>query len=1062
MSLKAQSRFHRSGGRKMQLVLTIFLLFSFSIPVLAQKKVSGTVKDAEGKPIPSVTVSIKGKPAATNTNNNGQFSIQARVGDTLQFSSVNYDPVSQVVGEKDDYSILLENKVSKLDDVIVIGYGTVQKRDVTGSVSKAPVEDMQKAPVRSFDEALAGRIAGVNVSSVDGQPGSAVNITIRGANSVTQDNSPLYVIDGFPIESPNNNFINPQDIESIEVLKDASATAIYGSRAANGVIIITTKKGKAGPPVVTLNSSYGIQKDYNRMKLLSPAQFVEYQLERIPTDANNIYLSDGKSLDHYRNIPEIDWQDQLYRTAPMSNTSLSVSGGNNTTKYYVSGNLLQQEGVMVNSGYKRYQGTMSLNQTFNPKLKGGVYVNYAYNKQTGASPSTPTSNSSTAYSLFSVYGYRNFSLDGSTGLTDQLFDQFIDPTIDLRMNPVINQEHMLRENIGRNTIINANIEYAILKNLKLKITGGINSTITQNNQFNDTSTIYGNKRSLLGSQNGVNGSVIYYKTSTWVNENTLTWNKTFNRKHNFTVLAGLSESVNNSSSHGSAATNLPNAQLGISGLDEGTPQVVRATSSSWGLVSFLGRADYKYGNRYLVTLSYRADGSSKFAKENRWGYFPSGAVAWKFSEEKFMKKFEDILSEGKLRVSYGLTGNNRVGDFTYLSAINLAFNPQGYTFGNTTVSGAIPSSFGNGNLKWETTEQFNLGLDLGFLNDRINLTTDIYRKKTKDLLLLANIPLSLGYAQAYRNIGSVQNQGLELTLTTTNIDQRDFKWKTSFNITFNQNKILRLTENQESILSAAPFDQYFRTIPAFISKVGNQLGMMYGFIFDGVYQYEDFDVTNTGNYILKDQITTNGNTRASIQPGDIKFRDINGDKVVDANDYAIIGRGLPVHTGGFTNEFTYKNFDLNLFFQWSYGNDIINANRYIFEGNILGRSHLNQFASFLDRWSPTNTSSTMPRGGAGGYGPTTPTGTNSRVIEDGSYLRLKTVQLGYNFSPKTLRFLKIKAARLYASAQNLLTWTSYSGVDPEVSIFNSVLTPGVDYSAYPRPRTITFGLNVSF
>lgn len=1054
MSLKTYGRCCR--------FLPLFLLLLFALPALGQKKISGVVRDTEGKPVPSVTVSIKGKALAARTGTDGDFIILAAVGDTLVFSAINFEPATRVVNEKTDYAIVLTAKVGELDDVIVIGYGTVQKRDVTGSVAKAPVEDMQKAPVRSFDEALAGRVAGVNVSSVDGQPGSAINITIRGANSVTQDNSPLYVIDGFPIESPNNNFLNPQDIESIEILKDASATAIYGSRAANGVIMVTTKKGKAGPPVITLSSSFGIQKDYNRMELLSPYEFVKYQLERSPADANNVYLANGRTIDFYRNIPEIDWQDQLYRTAPMSNHSISVSGGNNLTKYYISGNLFSQEGVMINSGYRRYQGTMSLNQTLTPKLKGGVYLNYAYNKQNGVSPSAPGSGSSTAYTLFSVYGYRNFSLDGSTDLMDDLFDPFIDPTLDLRMNPVVNQQHLLRENFGRNTIINAHLEYSILKDLKLKITGGINSTVNQNNQFNDTSTVYGNKRTLLGSQNGVNGSVLFYQSSTWINENTLTYYKSINKKHHLTLLAGMSESGNKSSSHGSAATNLPNAQLGISGLDEGTPQVVRATSSAWGLVSFLGRADYKYRNKYLLSLTYRADGSSKFSRENRWGYFPSGAFAWKFNEEKFMKQFAHILSEGKLRMTYGLTGNNRVGDFTYLSAINLAFNPQGYTWGNVTQSGAVPSSFGNANLKWETTEQFNIGIDLGFLRNRINLTADIYRKTTRDLLLYANIPLSLGYAQANRNIGSVRNQGLELTLNTINIDRRDFKWKTGFNITFNQNKILRLTENQEAILSAAPFDQYFRTIPAFISRVGNQLGMMYGFIFDGLYQYDDFDVTTTGNYILKDHVPTNGNTRASIQPGDIKFKDINGDLVVDANDYAIIGRGLPIHTGGFTNELSYKNFDLNIFFQWSYGNDIINANRYIFEGNILGRTHLNQFASFLDRWTPENTNTNIPRGGAGGYGPTTPTGTNSRVIEDGSYLRLKTVQLGYNFSPKSLRFLKIKAARIYASAQNLLTWTNYSGVDPEVSIFNSVLTPGVDYSAYPRPRTYMFGLNITF
>lgn len=1054
MSLKTYGRCCR--------FLTLLFLLVCALPALAQKKITGVVRDTEGRPVPSVTVSIKGKALAARTGTEGDFAIQAAVGDTLVFTAINFEPATRVVNDKTDYAVVLTAKVGELDDVIVIGYGTVQKRDVTGSVSKAPVEDMQKAPVRSFDEALAGRVAGVNVSSVDGQPGSAINITIRGANSVTQDNSPLYVIDGFPIESPNNNFLNPQDIESIEILKDASATAIYGSRAANGVIMVTTKKGKAGPPVITLSSSFGLQKDYNRMELLSPYEFVKYQLERSPSDANNVYLANGRTIDFYKNIPEIDWQDQLYRTAPMSNHSISVSGGNNMTKYYISGNLFSQEGVMVNSGYRRYQGTMSINQTLSPKLKGGVYLNYAYNKQNGVSPSAPGSGSSTAYTLFSVYGYRNFSLDGSTDLMDDLFDPFIDPTLDLRMNPVVNQQHLLRENFGRNTIINAHLEYSILKDLKLKITGGINSTINQNNQFNDTSTVYGNKRTLLGSQNGVNGSVLFYQSSTWINENTLTYYKAINKKHHLTLLAGMSESGNKSSSHGSAATNLPNAQLGISGLDEGTPQVVRATSSAWGLVSFLGRADYKYRNKYLLSFTYRADGSSKFSRDNRWGYFPSGALAWKFNEENFMKQFAHILSEGKLRVTYGLTGNNRVGDFTYLSAINLAFNPQGYTWGNVTQSGAVPSSFGNANLKWETTEQFNIGVDLGFLRNRINLTADIYRKTTRDLLLYANIPLSLGYAQANRNIGSVRNQGLELTLNTINIDRRDFKWKTGFNITFNQNKIMRLTENQEAILSAAPFDQYFRTIPAFISRVGNQLGMMYGFIFDGLYQYDDFDVTTTGNYILKDHVPTNGNTRASIQPGDIKFKDINGDLVVDANDYAIIGRGLPIHTGGFTNEVSYRNFDLNIFFQWSYGNDIINANRYIFEGNILGRTHLNQFASFLDRWTPENTNTNIPRGGAGGYGPTTPTGTNSRVIEDGSYLRLKTVQLGYNFSPKSLRFLKIKAARIYASAQNLLTWTKYSGVDPEVSIFNSVLTPGVDYSAYPRPRTYMFGLNITF
>jgi TonB-linked SusC/RagA family outer membrane protein len=460
-------------------------------------------------------------------------------------------------------------------------------------------------------------------------------------------------------------------------------------------------------------------------------------------------------------------------------------------------------------------------------------------------------------------------------------------------------------------------------------------------------------------------------------------------------------------------------------------------------------------------MSFRADGSSKFSEGKRWGYFPSGALAWRFNQEKFMQGFR-ALSDGKLRITYGVTGNNRISDFAYLSAVSVSNNTQAYTFGNVTSSGAYVSTFGNEALKWETTSQIDIGADLGFFNNTINITADAYRKITKDLLINANLPLSTGYSTALRNIGSVQNQGIELTLSTVNIKNINFSWKSSFNISFNQSKLKSLTESQTSLLSYAPFDYYFKTIPAYIAKVGSPLGMMYGYVWEGVYQYSDFNETTAGNYILKDNITTNGRQRTEIQPGDIKFKDQNGDLTVDANDYAIIGRGLPIHTGGFNNEFTYKNFDLNIFFQWSYGNDIINGNRYIFEGNIFGRSNLNQFASYQNRWTPDNQSSTLFRAGSGGAGPTTPTGANSRVIEDGSFLRLKTVSLGYNLPAKLLQRMKLKTLRVYASGQNLVTWTKYSGIDPEVSVFSSVLTPGFDYSPYPRPRVVTVGASISF
>ncbi|HEX6431920.1 MAG TPA: TonB-dependent receptor [Niastella sp.] len=1039
---------------------SVFLIFLFFIPAitLAQRPVSGLVSDTAGAVLPGISVTVKGKKVATQTDSTGHFKLVAATGDLFVFSASNYELAEIKVSDQSEYNITLRLKVKDLDDVIVIGYGTTTKGDVTGSVSRAPTASMQKAPVRSFDEALAGRVAGVTVSSVDGQPGSAMNIVIRGNNSVTQDNSPLYVVDGFPIESPNNNVINPQDIESMDILKDASATAIYGARGANGVIIITTKKGKTGPPTIAFNASYGTQKTINTMKLMSPYEFVKYQLEKNPADATSTYLTGGKTLESYRDVPETDWQSKLFRTAPMQNYSLSLTGGNNYTKYYLSGNLLDQAGIMLNSGYKRYQGTISLDQTLSAAVKAGVYVNYSYLNQSGLTPSGVSNQNSTTGTLFSVWGYRNFGISGVPNLEDVLFDPGVDPAVDARINPILNQEHALREHLSTNSIMNGYTEFTILPALKLKITAGITNNLTQMNQFNDTFTVYGNKNSRLGSTKGINGSVIYLKNTTWMNENTLSYNKKIGNSHTLTFVAGYSQTGNKTARYGSSATNLPNATLGLSGLNEGQPETVTATTSSWGLTSFLGRLDYKYKSTYLLTLSYRADGSSKFTPNNRWGYFPSGALAWRFKQEKFMQPFR-WLSDGKLRVSYGVTGNNRIGDFAYLSSIAVATNSQGYTFGNVTSPGAFVSNFGNSGLKWETTSQLNLGTDLSFLDNRINLSADVYRKKTTDLLLYANLPLSLGYASALRNIGSVENRGLELTLNTVNLSKKDLSWKSSFNISFNRSKILALTENQSSVTSTAPFDFYFSTIPSYISQVGNQLGMMYGYIWDGVYQNDDFDKATNGNYVLKDNISSNGNLRSAIQPGDIKFRDINGDRTIDANDYTIIGRGLPIHTGGFNNDFSYRSFDLNIFFQWSYGNDIVNANRYIFEGNLFGRTNLNQFASYENRWSPDNTSSNLYR--TNGGGPTTPTGANSRVIEDGSYLRLKTVSLGYSLPQNMLRKIKVKSCRFYVSAQNLVTWTNYSGIDPEVSVFNSVLTPGFDYSAYPRPRVVTFGINVN-
>lgn len=1068
-------------------LLVLLLLFFTALAANAQLEVRGKVFSANKTPLAGAAVVVKGTKIATQTDAQGAYSIKApNATAVIVFNYVGMETKEFPAGSVPAMVVLGDN-ANALNDVVVIGYGTQKRKDITGSVATAPISDMLKAPVASFDQALAGRIAGVQVTASDGQPGAAINITIRGANSVSQSNAPLYVIDGFPVESPDNNTINPDDIESIDILKDASATAIYGARGANGVIIITTKRGKLGSPVVTYNGYYGSQRNIKTMPMMSAYDFVKYQIELNPSTTppaaggvmppTLFYLSGGTTMDYYRDSAEAtDYQSEIFRTAPVINNSISVTGGNAQTKYAISGNIFNQQGIVINSGYKRYQGRAVLDQVINKKLKVGINANYSYLTQSGQIING-SNYSATLNTMYSVWGFRPVnpsaaSLAANGGAKNILTDESLtDPTVpstnDYRINPVKNLNNTFSQNITKDLVANAYLEYSILPNLSLKITGGIENRTVINQRFYNSQTAYG---SGISNTQGVNGSVIYNDFSSWLNENYLTYNKTFKGKHTLNVMAGMTSQQVNTSSYGSAAILVPNEALGINALSQGTPQSIASTASYNTTVSFLGRVNYAYSSKYLFTLSYRADGSSKFSPQNHWAYFPAGAIAWKFTQERFMDKLKNIISEGKLRVSYGVNGNNRVSDFAYLpvynqSPGNLGYGQNTYTslnvysFNNNLISGAVPATIGNQNLKWETTGLLNLGVDLGFLKNRINLTADVYDKKTSNLLLNAAIPTSSGYSVVYKNIGSVRNRGLELTLNTTNIQSKKFNWTTSFNIAFNKNKVLSLSEGQESLISTVGWDTRFTATPAYIAKVGQQLGLMYGLINDGVYHYDDFEKTTAGTYILKNNVTTNGNARNNIQPGDIKYRDINGDGVIDANDYTVIGHSLPKHTGGFTNNFTYKNFDLSIFFQWSYGNDIQNANNIIFNGNVGGSAYTNQFASYTNRWSSANPNSDMVR--AGGYTGSY-TGYSTYTVEDGSYLRLKTVSFGYNLPASVLKQLKIAKLRAFASVQNLVTWTKYSGQDPEVNTYNSVLTGGFDYSSYPKARTITLGLNVTF
>jgi TonB-linked SusC/RagA family outer membrane protein len=1042
---------------KLQVCISIIMLFhtfsSASEPWQnQQQRITGKVVDESGKAMPGVSVKLKNSPIGISTNANGQYSISVpNQNAMLVFSYMGFVTQEIAVG-KNVINVTLKAKDMGLDEVVVIGYGTQARKDLTGAVGQVNMADLQKAPVKSFDEALAGRVAGVQVSGNDGQPGSTNNVVIRGGNSVTQDNSPLYVIDGFPLENPDYNVINPSDIESMDILKDASATAIYGARGANGVIIITTKKGKEGLPVISYNGYYGTQHIRKTMDLLSPYEFVKYQSELNPTEAEKTYFTGGKTLESYRDAQGINFQDHVFRTGPMHNHDISLRGGSKTTKYAISGNVFRQEGIFINSDFARNQGRFSLDQTVNSKLKVGLNANLSNSKSSGSLIGSANDQGATVSALFSVWAYRPVAGNG-----ENLLEMFDDPAFDAgmyadyRVNPILNAQNELKRRINNSLILNGYADYTIIPNLILRIRGGLTTGLIRDESFNNSLTSSGYRL-------GANGALYNTFTTNLLNENTLTYKKIFQKKHNLEVLAGFTNQTNIYKTNGFSAMDLVKESLGLDGLDNSRSIIPVSVTSKWGLMSYLGRINYNFNSKYLLTASIRADGSSKFVGPNKWGYFPSGSLAWRMSAEDFMKPLS-FVSDAKLRISYGATGNNRVSDFPYLSIVQT--NNAYYSFGNQIPApGLSLTQFGNPDLKWETTYQSNIGYDLSLYKGRISVTADVYRKKTTDLLLDADIPFTTGLATVLKNVGSMQNEGLELTLSTVNIKNDKFSWSSSFNISFNRNKILALADNQQTLSKSVPLRTGYNNLFPYIAVVGKPVAQFYGLVWDGVYQLGDFDKLPDGRYQLKNNITTNGKTRVpgvpGVQPGDIKYKDINGDLVVDASDYTVIGQALPSHTGGFSNNFNYKNFDLNVFFQWSYGNDILNANRLFLEGNESGSPFVNQYATYADRWTETNPSNTYYATNGRG-----PFAYSSRLLEDGSFLRLKTVSLGYNFSEKVLKSIKLKALRIYASGQNLITWTKYSGMDPEVSVRNSALTPGFDFSAYPRARVFTFGINAS-
>jgi TonB-linked SusC/RagA family outer membrane protein len=1038
--------------------------------------VSGIVSDKVG-PLPGVTVTVRGTKTSTSTDSKGAYTIKVPNKDAvLVFTSVGYQAQEIAVTSKTTISLTLVENVSDLNEVVVLGYGSSRRSDVTGSVGTVKMEDLVRAPVATADQALAGRIAGVQVISADGQPGGVADIAIRGTGSITQSAGPLYVIDGFPQEASAFSTLNPNDIESLTVLKDASSTAIYGARGANGVIVITTKKGKSGTPKINLTGFYGTQAVMKKLKLMDAYDFVRLQNDISSAFARQVYFTNGRTLDYYRTAESIDWQDKTEQIAPFSNYTVSASGKSDNTNYYVSGNYVNQTGLIINSGFRRYQGRISLDQKFNDNLTVGVVANYSATKSYGNNTSTQsqgfatgTQNSPQFNLMQNIWSYRPVS---SAADVDQLLNAFQDDGAgdrDLdRLNPYLLALNTVNDNYQNALQSNAYLSLKFLKNFTLRTTAGINYTTGNREYFNNQFTRGGSPLTNQGATNGMSGGIDNSSGYSFLNENTVTYDKKLSKDHHINALVGFTNQKQYVKTNSLNAIQIPNEKLGVNGIDEGTPYATSAAESENTLASFLARVNYDFKNRYFLTASMRADGSSKFYTGHRWGYFPSGAIRWKVLEEPLLKEFKS-LSRLDIRASYGVTGNNRVGDYAYASPVILSGSGTGtrYSFNNTIITGAIPQKMFNPDLKWETSSMLDIGFETGILKDRITLEADYYNKKTYDLLLQSNIPTSLGYSTTVENIGNIQNSGLEISINTTNIRTKKFTWTSNFNISFNKNKVLELARNQDirpELSASTTFSTDFASQPLYVAKVGQPVAAFYGYVYDGLYRLKDFDAIQSGTtttYRLKNNVPyfTNATTP---KPGDVKFRDLNGDGVIDANDYAVIGNPYPKHFGGFTNNFTYKNFDLSVFLQWSYGNQLFNGNRVTLEGQSTADTRglgLNMLASYADYWTVNNDNATMPGALATAFGQRS---FSSRYIEDGSYLRLKTVQFGYNLPKEILNKFKVTSARFYISGQNLLTWTKYSGPDPEVSTKQSPTTPGFDFSAYPRARVITIGANFTY
>ena len=975
--------------------------------------IKGKVVDSKGQLLPGAVVKIKGSKKATATDASGQFSIDAEPGAVLVVSFIGYLPKEVIVSDNSFLTIQLQDDNRSMQEVVVVGYGAVKKSDLTGSLSSVKGDDLNLGgTTANVGQAIQGKAAGVQVQQSNFAPGGGMNITIRGGNSINTSNAPLYVVDGFI--SDNGSSVNPNDIEDIEVLKDASATAIYGSRGGNGVVLITTKKGKIGKASIDADVSNGTQQLTYKPSLLSGPQYAAIQNATATEDGGTPPFPSGST------IGNTNWFKAATQNATVSNRSLSISGGDQTSKIYVSGNYLNQLGVLKNTSMQKYTARIGAEKSIDQDIKIGANFygassNSTLQTYTGditaplysiltAPPSAPIYNADGSYHLYIP--------PGNSGLQNALAN-LLEPT----------------NNTG-NKLFNGNVtlDYQIIKNLTYHLNAGSEYSNTYAGQYTPGTLPAG------AANHGIASEQSSYAFR-WLVENYFTYKFKINEQHDFNLLLGTSNQKDISESLSASSKNFSTDEflyynLGAGSISNG----YGSTKTQSTLTDYFGRANYSYKDKLLATFTMRYDGSSKFGPHNRYGLFPSGALAYRLGDESFIKNL-NTFSSLKARVSYGVTGNDRVPNYLYLSTFgnwNVVLNPDG-----NLQPGIEPTALANPNLKWESTAQFDAGLDMGFLNDRITATLDVYRKVTNNLLMQVPIGQYFGQNSVWANGGSIENNGIELSVNTANVKSTNFSWNTTFNFAYNKQKDRTLAPgvNEVDGTTANPSgtvsgQQFTKLVP------GQELGELYGYVYTGVVK--------TGE---------NYGPEPNAKPGDPKYADLNGDGKITPADRTYLGNTNPHFIGGFGNDFQYKGFNLNIFFQGAFGYHLYDMNRLVLE-STTSTDALNRFVPGV------NENTSVPREGYflstyGSY-------VNSRFVENASYLRLKSLSLGYNLPKSWFTHIKhIQGLRIYGTAQNLLTITSYKGTDPEVNVHTSNTGGGLDFGAFPAFRTYAAGIKLS-